>query len=122
MATKKLTAEELEAWCAGLPAHVAEVVRKYPPDRCYRSTQNPRFHYVIYSYEENAPSTVVTLKLVHGADSTLPGIATFGQPVDQLLPCDCGKWKQPSEEQVARLSANIRAEGDRMRARKKKQN
>lgn len=115
----RVSPEEMEAWCAQLPDFVAAVARKYPPDRCYRSTQNPRFHYVIGSYEENA-GNVCTLKLVHGRDSTLPGVATFGQPPDQLIECDCGKWEPPTDGQTAVTGAWLKAEGKRDRKRKKR--
>jgi len=120
----KFSPEEAVAWeafCAGVPDYVAAVARKYPCDRCYRSTENPGFHYWIYSYEENA-DWVCTLKLIHGLDSTLPGTYTFGQPPDQLLPCDCGKWEMPSKEICDAVAASARAEGDRMRAKNKRRN
>lgn len=51
----------------------------------------------------------MTLTLVHGSDSYLPGVATFGQPPEQLTPCGCGKWRQPTREQVAAMHERLEA-------------
>jgi hypothetical protein len=61
-----------EEWIDSLPPKVAAVARQYPPTQCYRSTEHPRLHYAIRCYEE-PEHRPVTLKLMHGADSTLPG-------------------------------------------------
>jgi hypothetical protein len=81
------------------PPHVVAAMRRYPPTQCYRSTQNPRFHYVIERYQSSTDHDRVGAVLMHGADSTLPGVGTFGQPLEQLIPCNCGKWEPPTEAQ-----------------------
>lgn len=118
-----MTADEdkgYQSWLAELPSKVREVAAKYPSSKCYRSTENPLFHYKISSYGEHKDTGDVTLTLVHGRDSMRPGIATFGQPPDQLLPCDCGKWEPPTPEQKAATAEWIeqeRARFERERSR-----
>lgn len=80
---------------ADKPQIIQRILRAYPPWCCYRSTENPRFHYVIISVNESGKVT-----LGHGADSTLPGVATFGQSPEQLIVCNCGQWKIPTVEQA----------------------
>jgi len=94
--------DEWQVWVSERPEAVRAAARRWPGCSggklvCYRSTENPRFHYTIYSYAETP--TGVTCSLVHGRDSTLPGITTFGQPLEQLIRCDCGKWDPPTVEQ-----------------------
>jgi len=110
-----MTNEQWDAWVAGRPAAVAAAARRYPGWKdgalvCYRSTENPRFHYTIYSYGER-PDGTVTAKLIHGSDSTLPGAATFGQPLEQLITCQCGAWQPPSDEQVQRTHQRLSSFG-----------
>lgn len=104
---------ELEEWLAKLPPRVAEVARKYPPTTCYRSTKHAGWHYRIHSYEEPVlptnPDAPITLKLVHGRDSTLPGICAFGMEYDHLVKCDCGKWEPPTLEQAVKMSEIVKA-------------
>lgn len=106
-----MTDDEQEAWIAQRPPRVQAVARRYPGFRggklvCYRSTQNPRFHYTIYSIgEPEDPDAPCTLTLIHGADSTLPGVSTFGQPPEQLIECGCGHWEWPTAEQRASTHA-----------------
>jgi hypothetical protein len=94
-------------WLGTTPAALREVATKYPPIRentdqwrCYLSTKSPSFHYTIKSYDTDAHG-VITLTLIHGSDSALPGIGTFGQEPEQLIPCDCGHWEFPGPEQLA---------------------
>jgi hypothetical protein len=101
---------EFLAWLETLPAIVREVALKYPAVNehaagehdnllCYRSNKNPLYHYTIRSYDDDKPRGVVTVTLIHGSDSTLPGVATFGQDAAQLLPCGCGRWEWPTAAQ-----------------------
>lgn len=95
--------DQPDAWRSfleSLPAATREVAERYPAHDgnthiCYRSTENPRYHYIIYSYFND-----LTVTLVHGADSTLPGVGTFGQPYAQLRHCGCGRWRHASAEQA----------------------
>lgn len=106
-----LSEAEIAAWFArneefisSRPPRVAAVMRRYPAAICYRSTQNPKFHYTLYSVSEpkgtgDDDNLPITVTLVHGRDSTLPGTATFGQDPDQLIRCNCGNWEGPTEDQ-----------------------
>lgn len=110
-----MTNEQWDAWVAARPAAVAAAMRRYPAWRdgalvCYRSTENPRFHYTIYSLSEH-PDGTVSATLVHGTDSTLPGVRTFGQPLAQLIPCQCGAWLPPTDEQVQRTRQRLATYG-----------
>ena len=103
--------EEYRRWFEALPPHVQPIASKYPPAKdgvllCYRSTEHARLHYTIRSYSEN-PNGTVTVTLVHGSDSSLPGIATFGQDPAQLLVCGCGKWEFPTDEQIAATASRL---------------
>ncbi len=98
-----MTNEQWDAWLLRRPPAIADAARRYPGWKdgrqcCYRSHQNARYHYTLYSYSEDRHGRV-TCTLVHGADSTLPGVGTFGQPLEQLVPCDCGQWAPASDEQ-----------------------
>lgn len=93
--------EKWAEFLATLPPHIRAVAEKYPMTRCYRSTQNQRFHYKIHSYDGYGPGSPVTVTLVHGADSTLPGVGAIGQPPDQLIACDCGNWRMPTKQEAA---------------------
>lgn len=84
------------------------VARRYPPWRCYRSMENPHYHYAIASYDHDQETGGITLLLVHGSDSTLPGVKTFGQAWSQLLPCNCGKWEMPTPEQIQETHEYLR--------------
>lgn len=103
-------------WAATRPERIAEVARKYPPTRCYRSTQNPLFHYTLRSFSEPTDGKgnplldhPITCTLVHGSDSTLPGVATFGQDPEQLIDCCCGNWKWPTQKQADETHAFMMA-------------
>jgi len=100
---------------AGMGSACRELAERYPAVRnghvaCYRSTENPRHHYRIYSYNEN-----LTVTLIHGDDSSLPGVNTFGQPAEQLIACDCGKWEWPTEENIARTRERTERTGAKRR-------
>lgn len=79
-----------EDWLASRPPKVRDVARRFPPDTCYRCTED-RGHYAIYSYEETGAGPV-TVKLIHGADSFLPFVRVFGVDPETLLKCGCGNW------------------------------
>ena len=90
--------QALEEFLQELPEDTQRIARIYPPTICYKSKQSPRYHYMILSYSDKpeGPDGAVTVTLIHGADSSLPGVATFGQEPEQLIVCDCGKWEPPT--------------------------
>ena len=100
-----MSEQELEDWLATRPPAVAAVARRFPPTTCYRSTEN-RGHYLIGSYEEPKCGGV-TVKLIHGADSFLPGIVVFGVDPETLISCDCGEWNWPTPEQTLEIREQI---------------
>jgi hypothetical protein len=42
----------------------------------------------------------VTVKILHGADSFLPGMLVFGHPPEDLVRCGCGKWQEPTQDEA----------------------
>jgi len=104
---EKSKLETLEDFYSSMPKETAEVARLYPPDTCYRSVENPKHHYTISSYFDTDENGLVTVTLVHGSDSTLPGIGTFGQDPRQLIKCGCGNWKPPTESQTKETRKKI---------------
>lgn len=89
-----------QEWLAERPAAVQEAIAKAPPwIPCY-GMKDSEGHYQIHSYDENAGQPV-TLKLVHGSDSTAPGVAVFGISPDDMIPCGCGGWLWPTPDQIA---------------------
>jgi len=88
--------QESKDWFDTRPPHVQEVIRKIPPDFCYR-LKDTRGHYSLHSYSEHKDKTV-TLKIVHlddswGNDPSPDGkrIMVFGIAPEDLIPCKCGK-------------------------------
>jgi hypothetical protein len=98
-----------------LPAAAREVALKYPAVserddrwRCYRSTKNPNWHFTIHSYDGPDDAGAVTVTLVHGRDSSSPGVGTFGQDPAQLIACDCGHWEWPTAAQRDAMHKRMR--------------
>lgn len=94
--------------------------RLYPKDTCYRNRGDARHHFRIHSYDvghrhacdepgctHTADPTVVTVTLIHGSDSSLPGVAASGFDPRVLVACGCGLWKMPSNQQIAATKARI---------------
>jgi hypothetical protein len=106
MPSEECTVAELkvdfEKWVETIDIRLRETALKYPAYQCYKTAQTPPRHYWLVEYEMPkdgvSPATVMIL---HGADSTLPGVGTFGQDPAQLIPCACGKWTAATPEQVA---------------------
>lgn len=90
-----------ETWLADRPPIIQEMAREFPGYVCYKSKEN-RGHYRIYSYSEDG-----TLTLMHGRDSFLPGVMTFGQSPYQLVTCDCGDWLPPTAAQIEETGKRI---------------
>lgn len=117
---------------------LAEVQERYPSTTCYRDA-DPRHHFWIHSYErpgdnracltpgcthEHHTTDRVTVTIIHGSDSSSPGVATFGVDPTTLHRCDCGRWRWPTDEQidetkrvVAGVSAN-QVEKELLKARR----
>lgn len=110
--------ETLDAWLAAMPPHVALIVRAMPPcdankvPVCYRGKDNPLQHYVIVAYTEHGDADVM-LKVIHGADSTLPGLGVFGVEPDSLVHCGCGRYQPASDDELELTCAMLaRRRGD----------
>ncbi len=80
---------ELQKWIESRPPAVREVARKLAIHSCFKSTQN-KGHYKLYAIDETDP---VTVKIIHGSDSFLPGYEIFNVNPDTLEPCNCGEWR-----------------------------
>lgn len=100
-------------WLAQLPEHVRNValsLPNYDPETsrpiCYRHAENPRWHFTIGAYSTSDP---VTVTLIHGRDSTLPGVAGFGQDPANLRPCHCGQWLPPTDSQTKFVQRRLKA-------------
>lgn len=87
-----LSDQALEEWIEARPPAVREVCKRLPPRACLRRRDTKAHHYRILSYGEH-PDGSVTLKLLHGSDSILPGLAVFGVDPAELEVCGCGSWE-----------------------------
>lgn len=96
--------EETAEW----PDKVREVARRYPAYECWRSDENPEFHYKIIDYAHHRATGEVLLTLVHARGTSRAGVATYGQAPGQLIRCGCGKWAPPTDEEKERIGAHIR--------------
>jgi hypothetical protein len=90
-------------WLAERPPAVRAFAERYPFG-CYRDRS--RGHYQIISYEEHTDGSV-TMKILHGRDSTLPGTAVFGVTGADLVPCGCGQWEERTEDQAQFVDSAI---------------
>lgn len=109
---RKLTLAErtaLEEWCHGRPAQIAAAAHKFPPFFCYRAKDNPRQHYIIHSFTEEGVGKPVRCQIIHGADSTLPGVQVFGVDPESLVLCGCERWQKPTPEQVEAMREHVAA-------------
>ena len=96
---KTYPAPDVREWFDSRPKRVQEIILRYPPS-CYRSTENPG-HYLIYSYDEPLDDGPITVTVIHGRDSFLPGVTVFGVSLNSLLWCDCGNWEM-TEKMICR--------------------
>lgn len=86
-ANKKL---EFETWFENQSPQVRKAVKKCPPEPCYK-IKGLEGHYKIRSYVDEPGGICVVL--VHGRDSTMPGMGVFGIKIEELKKCGCGAWK-----------------------------
>ena len=104
------TAEQKE-WINSRPLSVRIAIKKWPPTICYTAKDN-KGHYILYSYEENEKGPI-TVKLIHGKDSYLPGVMVFGVDPRTLVPCGCDRWEQPTELQTQMTKDRLQEEKKR---------
>lgn len=77
---------------------------QYPTDHpgigCYTMPKDGgKGHYkaLEYKIQGKGKNRQITVLILHGKDSFLPGVAVFGVPFEDLKPCGCGKfrwWKE----------------------------
>ena len=111
--------KETVEWIASRPAVVKVAISKCPPwIPCYRMKDN-RGHYAIVSYGEPLDDSSSRLTIAHGRDSYLAGIGVFGIDPDDMIPCGCGEFEWPTDEQyedrrreAERLNEDRRKEED----------
>jgi hypothetical protein len=68
------------------------------PATCYRMKGNDG-HYRIKGLDADADGHV-TVQLIHGRDSYMPGVFVYGVETDELQRCACGRWEKPLPEQI----------------------
>ena len=97
------------------------IKRCYPKDRCYRNREDSRHHFKIHSYDvgkvhqcdepgctHSVDPTRVSVTVIHGSDSSLPGVAAAGFDPQLLMACECGgRWQFPTPQQIAATKAYI---------------
>jgi hypothetical protein len=91
------TLAKFEAWVSAPERmHIEDIVRRYSPFHCYRSSENPHAHYAVHAYNDDG-----TVRVIHGADSFLPGWEVFGYDPEILSVCDCKAFRFATEEETA---------------------
>lgn len=88
---------------------VREIALKYPAYQCYRSTEDPEFHYVIRSYGRDRITGKGVVELIHGSGTEQAGVMTFGQDPHQLLACNCDNWQPPTTAEIEAFRQKIAA-------------
>lgn len=99
----------VEKWIAALPPEVRNLASRCPVYvPCYRMTGNAG-HYQLLSYAQSLVGLPPALTLLHGEDSFEPGVAVIGVPPEEVIPCGCGEWKPPTDDQInmTRLAAGL---------------
>jgi hypothetical protein len=97
----------IQEWLAGLPPDVRELAIRCPAYvPCYGMKEN-NGHYQIISYGESLVGLRPTMAVAHGRDSYLPGVAVFGVPGEDMIPCGCGKWELPTTDQINIARASV---------------
>lgn len=97
--------QHFQEWVAARPPLVRDAIKRFDPRVCYHAIDNAG-HYTIYSFEEHGEEPV-TVSLIHGQDSYLPGIRVFGVSLETIKRCGCGMWEYPDQKQVERTRAMI---------------
>jgi hypothetical protein len=108
-----LIEDKWREWVASRPENVRVWAEKLPPC-CYRHAGQPSGHYWLYSFDVGQDDTV-TVKLVHGSDSFMPGFAVFGVDPADLIPCNCSGWLEgtpmQAEDSTKKADAMIEKHG-----------
>jgi hypothetical protein len=104
---KRRPSPEEAAWIESRPPKVRSVIEKLGLS-CVRGADG-RGHYDITAFSEDADTGEVTLKVVHGSDSFLPGFDVFGMLPDDFVECGCENWEPPTESQRKFAEARARA-------------
>ena len=92
--------EEIWKWVMSRPPAVRKVACRLATGACLRSTEN-KGHYILHSIDEEIDDpSVVTVTMIHGADSFAPGFRVFGVDPDTITVCGCGEWEWPSAKQA----------------------
>jgi len=94
---------------SALDPRLQAAIDEYPADTCYKQVGGR--HYVITEYSLMDDGSV-TVQIVHGSDSTLPGVSAFGCSPGELERCDCGLWEPPTDEQILETTQKIAAIGE----------
>ena len=106
----EISPEAWEEYYAGMTPGCARMARRFPPNQCYRDKDHATAHYWIHAYSEDIryPEAKPKVKIMHGRDSFHPGTVVFGFDPEQLVPCDCGNFEFPTDEQMAALNAYVK--------------
>ena len=109
---------EWNEWLAALPENVREEARKCRA-KCYRLSipGGQAIHLALMQWVEDSAGAVA-VRVIEGADSTYPGLITEACDPAFLVPCDCGKWRQPTVAQSVATMKMVRAHEDKVRSEK----
>lgn len=88
-----------EDWIVLQSADVQAIAKAFPPDSCCKLKDDALGHFLINAYSQNRETGEITVVLIQGKDSRLPGAMTEGIPLDRLDTCGCGEWEPPTDEQ-----------------------
>lgn len=87
---------QFEAWASAPERmHIEDVIRSCSPFHCYRSSEHPRAHYAVHGYSDDG-----SVRVIHGADSTIPGWEVLGYNPELLSVCDCKEYRFATPEEV----------------------
>jgi hypothetical protein len=64
---------------------------------------------VITLYGFTRDKTPLLLTLLHGADSTLPGVSVFGMSPENIAVCGCMQWQTATDEQMVHMREHFNA-------------
>lgn len=88
---------------------------------CYRTYERSEHHFAIATYDvlgdPDGKPVEVHLSVMHGRDSSSPGIIRMGTTLDWLEPCGCGRWEMPTDEQTDAMKRKVAAMGSREAAK-----